>query len=231
MTGLVEYYGRRAAEYDRIYAKPERQEDLRALQRDVAEAVRERRVLELACGTGWWTRVLAGTAENVVATDAGDEVLEIARRREYAGSVEIRRADAFTPESIDGDFDTIVAAFWVSHLRRDALGPFLDTVDDRLPTGGRVVLLDNRYVEGSSTPVSRRDDAGNTYQNRRLADGSEYEVMKNFFRARELRVHLETPGRVPRVRELAYFWIATYDLVAPAGGVAGRPGGAGRGRP
>ena len=37
MSGLREYYRRRAAEYDRIYEKPERQADLRNLQRFVRE--------------------------------------------------------------------------------------------------------------------------------------------------------------------------------------------------
>jgi len=228
VSGMLEYYGRRAAEYDRIYAKPERQADLRELEREVGDAVRGRRVLELACGTGWWTRVLAAAADSVVATDAGREVLEIARRRTYAKPVEFRHADAFTPEAVDGDFDAIVAAFWLSHLRTDQVAPFLDALDDRLPPGGRVVMLDNRYVEGSSTPIARRDDAGNTYQVRALADGSEYEVLKNFFSAAALRHFLEQPGRSARVRELPHFWIATYDRVPPTR-PGGRPGETARG--
>jgi len=40
--------------------------------------------------------------------------------------------------------------------------------------------MDNRYVDGSSTPISERDADGNTYQRRRLADGSDNRVLKNF---------------------------------------------------
>ena len=43
-----------------------------------------------------------------------------------------------------------------------------------------MVFFDNCYVEGSSTPLSRTDAAGNTYQSRRLDDGSTHEVLKNF---------------------------------------------------
>jgi hypothetical protein len=51
----------------------------------------------------------------------------------------------------------------------------------------RVVLLDNRYVEGSSTPVSEPDAHGNTYQLRRLADATEVRVLKNFPSKAQLR--------------------------------------------
>lgn len=210
-TQLAEYYRRRAAEYDRIYSKPERQQDLRRLEELLAGWVRGRRVLELACGTGWWTRVLAASAESVTATDANDEVLEIARSREYAKPVDFRRADAFRPESVSGDFDTIVAAFWISHLPLGGIPPFLDTLDARLPPHGRIVLLDNRFVEGSSTPVSRRDGEGNTYQLRRLDDGEEFEVLKNFLEEPALRRCAETPARSVGYRSLEYFWAARCD--------------------
>jgi hypothetical protein len=42
------------------------------------------------------------------------------------------------------------------------------------------VLLDNLYVPGSSTPISRTDETGDTYQLRALASGETFEVLKNF---------------------------------------------------
>ncbi|MBZ0268751.1 class I SAM-dependent methyltransferase [bacterium] len=218
MSDLREYYAQRAAEYDRIYAKPERQEDLRELSRWVAEWVAGRRVLELACGTGWWTRVIAESAASVTATDVNDEVLAIAKARDYAKPVRFRRADAFDPPAAPGEFDAIVAAFWVSHLPLSGLGPFLDSVDDCLEPGGRVVLLDNRYVEGSSTPVARRDADGNTYQIRQLDTGATCEVMKNFFDARGIDLRAAAPRRERDARELPHFWALAYDLLPPERG-------------
>ena len=37
-----------------------------------------------------------------------------------------------------------------------------------------MVFIDNRYVEGSSTPISARDDEGDTYQDRTLEDGARF---------------------------------------------------------
>lgn len=52
---MADYYARRAREYDQVYFKPERQSDIRALEAWLPEPFAGRRVLEIACGTGWWT--------------------------------------------------------------------------------------------------------------------------------------------------------------------------------
>jgi len=69
---LVEYYRRRAGGYESIYAKPERQADLSVLRAQIPARMAGRRVLEIACGTGYWTVLVARTAASVVATDAGE---------------------------------------------------------------------------------------------------------------------------------------------------------------
>ena len=59
---LGQYYAERALEYERVYTKPERQSDHTSLHKMVAEFSDERRVLEVACGTGYWTHTAATTA-------------------------------------------------------------------------------------------------------------------------------------------------------------------------
>ena len=80
-NALADYYVRRAPEYERIYQKPERQAELRVVREMVANTFAGRSVLEVACGTGWWTEVLADIARSVVATDVNEEVLAIARTK------------------------------------------------------------------------------------------------------------------------------------------------------
>ena len=76
---MAAYYAQRAASYERVYAKPERQADLRAMEAQVAGAFVGRRVLEIACGTGWWTAHGAARAAHWLATDLNPETMALAR--------------------------------------------------------------------------------------------------------------------------------------------------------
>ena len=92
---LVDYYRRRAREYERIYEKPERQADLATLRELVGHELAGHGVLEIACGTGYWTQVCAAQADSVLAVDLAEETLEIARAKEYPfGKVRFGKADA-----------------------------------------------------------------------------------------------------------------------------------------
>ena len=103
-----------------------------------------------------------------------------------------------------------LAVFWWSHIPKARLRDFLRGFHDVLSPGARVVIIDNNYVEGSSTPISRTDEHGNTYQTRRLDDGSRYEVLKNFPTESELRLVLEGLADAVRVEKLQYYWILSY---------------------
>jgi protein-L-isoaspartate O-methyltransferase len=205
---MSEYYRERAAEYDAIYAKPERQTDLARLHSLLPELVRDRTVLEIAAGTGYWTTTLSTTAESVLATDLNDEPLEIARSRSYGGAVAFQRADAYDLEAVAGDFDTAFAGFFWSHIPRSAVATFLRGMQKRLGSGGRLILMDNRYVEGSSSPVTRTTADGDTFQTRTLTDGRTFEVLKNF-PTREQFIDDVAPFAEVEWTELPYFWLAT----------------------
>lgn len=211
MSKMVDYYRRRAREYERIYDKPERQADLARLRTCVAEEMADRDVLELACGTGYWTEVVAATARSVLAVDLAEETLDLARAKQYPfGRVRFGIADAYALERVPGTFTAGLACFWWSHVPRARIPEFLAGWHRRLGAGARVLLLDNRYIEGSSTPISRVDSEGNTYQLRKLDDGSEHEVLKNFPTAAELKD--ATGAADAQVLELAYYWCLTYSV-------------------
>jgi SAM-dependent methyltransferase len=212
-AGMASYYARRAAEYDAIYHKPERQADLRAMEAALPGCFANRRVLEIACGTGWWTVHAARDAKRWLATDLNEETLAVARTKPLPPCVELRTMDAFGFDGLGLEgFDAAFAGHWWSHLPRAGLPDWLELLHAHLEPGARVVMLDNRYVEGSSTPIDRRDDGGNTWQQRRLADGSTHEVLKNFPTEAEARAALG--GRAQHVRwtEHAHFWVLDYTL-------------------
>ena len=204
---LVDYYRRRAAEYEAIYAKPERQSDLALLREKIPAKLRGTRVLEIACGTGYWTELLAPVAQRVVATDLAEEPMRIARAKSFKGDVAFALADAYAlPDSL-GRFDAALAVFWWSHVPRQRIAEFLASLHQRLEPGARVVLMDNLFVEGSSSAISEIDVHGNTYQLRRLGDGTEFRVLKNFPSVAELRSQL--PGSL-FYEALEYYWLAEY---------------------
>ena len=209
---MLTYYADRAREYERIYAKPERQPNLRELERRIPALLAGRKVIEVACGTGYWTQHIAGTAKFVLATDLTDETLEIARSKDLPEEkVRFARADAFDLPAVAGPFNGAYAGFWWSHLRHSECAPFLESLRKCLSPGATVVLMDNRYVPGNSTPVSRTDAEGNTWQSRALLDGSAHEVLKNFPTEAQLVQQTAYFGTNPRFVELGYYWLFSFE--------------------
>lgn len=208
MNNLADYYARRAAEYDNIYKRPERQDDLVRLEARLLSAVGGEDVLEMACGTGWWTERMARSARTITAFDSAPAVLDVARGRGCPPEkVRFLSGDAFGLAEIGGNYSLVVAAFLWSHIPRREIPEFLNGIARRFPEGIRVVMIDNRQVDGSSSPISRRDDFGNTWQRRTLDDGSEFEIIKNFPSADELAITTGQHLTDVDIRLLDYFWI------------------------
>ncbi len=210
---LERYYDRRAAEYEKIYQKPERQHELEWLRHRIPELLRNRTVLEVACGTGYWTQFIARTARKVEACDINESVLEIAREKPIpAKRVSFFKADAITLEGVPAGCDAAFAGFWWSHVRKAEIAKFVANLAARLEPGSVVAFLDNTYAEGSSTAVSRRDAEGNAYQMRRLANGEEYEVLKNFPTAQELADAVRGVAAEAHLESLKYYWLLVATL-------------------
>lgn len=208
---MAGYYAARASEYERIYDRPERQDDLRRLRAFVGGALAGADVFEVACGTGYWTEIVSRSAALVVATDINEEVLAIARSKPVdTRKITFRREDAYALPITPRKFSGGLAGFWWSHVPRARLGDFLRGFHAILSPGARVIFLDNVYVEGSSTPLSRTDEHGDTYQLRTLADGSTHEVLKNFPAESELRASVEGLAADVQVKFLRYYWVLSY---------------------
>jgi demethylmenaquinone methyltransferase/2-methoxy-6-polyprenyl-1,4-benzoquinol methylase len=168
-------------------------------------------VFELACGTGYWTEILSRSAASVVATDINDEVLEVARSKAMdERKLTFRKVDAYDLPEFPKKFNAGLAAFWWSHVPKARLSDFLQRFHRLFSPGGRVVFMDNRYVEGSSTPISRTDEDRNTYQSRKLDNGGVREVLKNFPTESELRARIEPLADDVQVELLQYYWILSY---------------------
>lgn len=207
---LVAYYKDRAKEYEAIYLKPERQEDLRRASAILQGLFKDRSVIEIACGTGYWTEQIAKSAASVFATDINEAVIEVARQKELpTGKVTFGVADIYDlPRG--NIYDSLFGGFIWSHIPLQQLDAFIATANKAVAPDGTVVFMDNNYVAGSSTPISDTDEQGNTYQLRQLKDGTQHRVLKNFPSENFLREKLEGIAGDVEVVELEYYWILSY---------------------
>ncbi len=206
------YYAARAREYERIYAKPERQSDLRRLEVLIPAQLAGRSVIEVACGTGYWTQHIVRTSRSILATDLTEETLEVARSKDLPeAKVQFVIADAFDLPADRGPFEGAYAGFWWSHLRHCECRPFLESLGRCLAPGAVVVFMDNLFVPGNSTPIARTDTDGNTWQERKLANGEPHEVLKNFPTKAQLIEQTGTFGTNARLIELEYYWLFSFD--------------------
>ena len=212
-ANLVRYYAERAHEYEKIYSIPERQQDLSQLKVRLRDLLAGQSVLEVACGTGYWTQVIAQAAKSIVATDINEQVLCIARSKQLPDDrVHFMKDDSFKLESIQRRFTAGFASFWWSHIRKSQLRNFLDVFHSKLLPDALVVFTDNIYVEGKYYPITKMDGEGNTYQERRLENGQTYEILKNFPDESEFKQLLEKKVRNLRCERLTFYWCLSYDL-------------------
>jgi len=184
----VAYYRRRAAEYDATAYG-----DLAAagdrIDRITSRLRLDGRILELACGTGMWTRSIAGRATELIAVDTSPEALAIARTR-CPETVELVCADAleWLP---DRRYDVVFFAFWLSHVPSSRLDGFFGHLQRLLTPAGRVVFVDEH--------VSRADndahaDLRREVAERTLGDGSIHRLVKVYVDPGRLRSRLEEIG-------------------------------------
>jgi SAM-dependent methyltransferase len=209
----AQFYAKTASNHDRIYDRPERQQDLAAMRGHVAEVLRGHTVLELACGTGYWTRIIAEVADKVVATDINPEMIAMAQLRKLpADKVTLRVADAWDLPADIGDFTAVFIGFWWSHVKREEQEKFLARLKAKVGKDMFIVLLDDAYVEGSSDTVARTDLEGNTYHIRTAPDGERYEIPKTYPSDSALRKKLASSVREIRIVRLEYYWLLSCRL-------------------
>jgi SAM-dependent methyltransferase len=184
------YYAERAPEYDdwwyrRGHYVRNPEHDRRWL-RDVAELEERLRrfgprgdVLELAAGTGIWTRRLVPAAERVVALDANAETLAL-----NTPAAELVVADVFEWRPRQ-QFDVVFFSFWLSHVPEERFDEFWSVVRSALAPTGRIFLIDSGPPE-----VAGEGER----QVRQLADGREFTIVKRYWQPDELAKRLSDLG-------------------------------------
>lgn len=194
LAGQVAYYRARAVEYDAWWYRTGRfdrgAENNAAWRADVAVAesavvatlatARPTSVLELACGTGLFTRHLAPYAGAVTAVDAAPEVIAINRERVASRNVEYVEADLFAWQP-PARYDCVFMSFWLSHVPHARFDAFWAMVRDALGPGGFAYVVDSAHDPTSTATNHPTPDRDAGIVTRKLDDGREFRIVKVFW--------------------------------------------------
>ena len=174
---MKEYYDKRAPEYDDWWlqqglfearSRPSwRAERDRALA--AVRALPAKRTLDVACGTGFVTRLLSG---QVTGLDQSDSMLAAARRQ--APEAHFVRGDGTQLPFEDASFERVFSSHFYGHLEEDDRTRFLEEARRVAP---ELVVFDAALHQGEPRAE---------WQERMLNDGSRWTVYKRFFTAHGL---------------------------------------------
>jgi len=216
---VIAYFDSIAAHYDNAAGdySEEQLEDLDEAREQLGTLLTGHRILELGCGTGAWTEVLAEVADSVVAVDASAAMLDLARMHgEDLDNVEYRLADVLAlPDDLvdpDNKFTAVFMAGLWAHLTREQQDALLLVLKKRLGKDVLLVLFDDNYVEGESATVARTDLLGNTHEFQVDAEGQRHEVVKNYPTDSFLRKRLDKVAREIKVLRWEFYWVLTCRL-------------------
>lgn len=210
---LVSYYSDRANEYEKVYFNPDEQDDLREAEKIFLDLFSQKTVLEIACGTGYWTERIAQTASSIYATDINQSVIEIAKARQK-NNITFATADMYH-FTHDENFEAVFGGFIWSHILLQELDRFIDKIESFLKPNGTIVFIDGNPVKGTNHDlknISKTDDYGNTYQTRKLENGTSHLVLKNFPTKDFLIQKLSRIATEIDVVNLRYYWIVSCKL-------------------
>jgi SAM-dependent methyltransferase len=202
----IDYYRARAGEYDEWWFRRDRYDrgaefnarwhgETAAVEGALDAWLARRKpgsVLELACGTGLFTRRIAPRVASVTAVDASPEVLAINRARVAADNVKYIEADLFAwrPPSSEC-YDVVFFSFWLSHVPEQRFASFWASVAAALAPDGAAYLIDSAFDPTSTAKnhdLPGRDAGAVT---RKLNDGREFRIVKIFWEPQSLTARLE----------------------------------------
>jgi SAM-dependent methyltransferase len=216
----IDYYRARAGEYDewwfregrynrgpefnaRWYSETGTVED--SLDGWLARR-RPRSVLELACGTGLFTRRIAPRVTRLTAVDASPEVLALNRGRTAAGNVTYIEADLFSWQSSER-YDAVFFSFWLSHVPDQQFARFWEMAGAALAPGGAAYLIDSAFDPTSTARNHDLPPRETGVVTRKLNDGREFRIVKVFWEPQSLAARLEQLGWTAMIAQTPNYFI------------------------
>ncbi len=153
-------YSELAPYYDKIYWWKDYAQEVDFLLKVLHRyGVRGKRILEVACGTGNHTKLLAATGYRVTGVDVSDDMLAIARRKVGGRATFVRGEMRNLGQVVEGTYDAAICLFSaisynlsMSDLKRTLQGLF-----DHTRKGG-VTVFDTHFTKKGFLDGHRGED-------------------------------------------------------------------------
>jgi SAM-dependent methyltransferase len=216
----IAYYRARAPEYDAWWFRTGRfdrgeannaawREETAQIESAVVAMLAARcpaSVLELACGTGLFTRHLAPRAGRVTAVDASPEVIAINRARVARDNVRYVEADVFAYEP-DARYDCVFMSFWLSHVPHARFAAFWAMVHRALAPDGFACVVDSAHDPTSTAANHPTPDRTAGIVTRLLDDGRTFHIVKVFWTPAALEARLRDAGFAAQILATPRYFI------------------------
>jgi len=208
------YYNSKASDaedfYDRRLKSEKIDRELRAGYLKVAlildRLVRpKKKVLDLACGIGYWSCLVAKKGARVTSVDQSAEVLRRTRRRALENRVSVKtiRASVLKPLPLENEgFNGVLMTWLIAHVPRTAAPALLREVHRVSKPGAWLLISDSRW---------RGQPGGKEQLQIREAAGKRFPVYKYYYTPAELRGLLRKTGWTEKLVETS-----KYELFAVA---------------
>ena len=204
-----EYYNKRAKEYEQIYFRDnkERRKEIDNEVLRLKKLASGKSIIELACGTGYWTARVSETASDIIATDLSLEMIQIAQEKTYNCPIQFLQADLHNPPFEEPSCDLLLLGFWFSHEPCQDYEKLFRTLLGLLKPNGKIWMIDNNPpAEGDIFKSTGKDNYGNNYKQRFLDDKTEYSILKNYFTQDLLKEIFEPYFHIDSLIHNRYYW-------------------------
>jgi len=213
---MFRYYDERASEYEDAYIKgtgtasipdPDLFRREAVLLTGIVERFGHGRFVDLACGTGHWLPHYVARCSSITVVDQSPRMLARCRTRigelDATDRATIVQGDVFEHTFGQHAFDSALIGFLISHLTEEHEHVLFERLHAMLDAGGRFLILDSAYsVERA------RFNAKIERQERRLNDGSRFEIYKRYIDREDVARWTESYGLELSVEHFGSAFIA-----------------------
>lgn len=216
----IEYYNLRQVHGDMPHKiprgpAPDLPVEQARMVRESQEAMRGRKVLEVASGSGSATREIAETAVSVTGVEIAPNMLRIAAENDNPPNVNYLAGDAFDLETIAPDkrFDGGFAAGFLHTCPASRYAEFLHGFHARLEERSVVFMRSSRPTSPDAVSrLFRVEGHEDQFMTRQLSNGSEFVMVENDPTEDELRRIFEPLSKILMVHIGNYWWWIRYEL-------------------